>query len=114
MKPMRRLNRRSFLGRVVGAAALGGPALLVLPGRAEALQVTDNDRGPNADPVGRGRGLTDGDIGASSDPPGGGRRGCTDRDAGENSDPAGRGRGNGITDRDVAPNADPARCGRRR
>src|ERR1700710_1826254 len=85
MKPTRKLSRRSFLGRVAGGAIAGGAALTVLGGRAEA-QVTDGDRGPNADPAGRGRGVSD-------------------SDSGPNADPAGRGRGSasGITDSDSGP-----------
>jgi hypothetical protein len=47
MKIKRKLNRRSFLGAIVGAGALAGSA-----GRT-AAQPADNDHGPNADPVGR-------------------------------------------------------------
>ena len=89
MKPTRKLSRRSFLGRVAGGAIAGGAALTVLGGPAEAFQVTDSDTGPNADPVGRGRG----------------GRSCSDSDTGRNADPGGRGRRcgggrTGITDSD--------------
>lgn len=102
MKPTRKLTRRSFLGRVAGGVA-GGAALIAtgIP-EAEAFQVTDNDTGSNADPVGRGRGNRRR-----------GQRACTDNDRGANSDPAGRGRGNGRTDSDSGRNADRAGCGRR-
>src|SRR3954469_8252091 len=93
MKPTRKLSRRSFLGRVAGGAIAGGAALTVLGGRAEA-QITDGDRGPNSDRVGRGRGISDTDSGPNSDPPGRGRgSGPTDSDSGPNADAAGHGRG---------------------
>lgn len=116
MKPVRRLSRRSFLGRVVGGAAIGGSALLVLGGTAEAYQVTDNDSGPNSDPPGRGRGrsgLSDSDpVDAAGNGRGARHATCTDSDSGPNSDGAGRGRGNGVSDNDSGANADAARCGR--
>jgi hypothetical protein len=117
MKAVRRLSRRSFLGRVVGGAAVGGSALLVLGGQAEAFQVTDSDSGPNSDPPGRGRGSRSGLSDSDPVDPGGNGRGprhatCTDSDAGPNSDGAGRGRGNNVTDGDSGSNADAARCGR--
>ncbi len=99
MKTTRRLSRRSFLTRVAGGAVAGGGALVMLGGTAQALQVTDADAAPNADPPNRGRG----NVRIS---------GCTDRDQGSNSDPAGNGRGNRVTDRDTGPNSDPANCGR--
>src|SRR3954470_13444867 len=102
MKAMRRLSRRSFLGRVAGGAIAGGAAL-VLPGGTAEAQVTDTDRGPNADAPGRGRGATDSDSGGSAGPAGRGRGGTSDSDSGPNADPAGRGRGSrgsGITDSD--------------
>lgn len=117
MKPLRRLSRRSFLGRVVGGVVAGGGALTLLTDKARALQVTDNDSGPNSDPPGGGRGhrtgLTDGDP---VDPAGNGRGrrtpGCTDADTGANADVANQGRGNGVTDNDTAAYADPRNCGR--
>ena len=117
MKPTRRLSRRSFLGRVAGGAVVGGGALMVLAGKAEAVQVTDGDSGPGSDPAGRGRGaLTDSDSGPNADPPGYGRgqrtTACTDTDAGPNSDGAGQGRGSGVTDGDAGSYADAAGCGR--
>lgn len=101
MKTTRKLSRRSFLTRVAGGAAVAGGALVVLGGTAEALQTTDSDSGPNADPPNRGRGSNR-------------IRGCTDNDSGSNADPAGNGRGNRTTDSDQGPNSDPPRCGRGR
>jgi hypothetical protein len=112
MKNLRKLSRRSFMSRVVGGAVVGGGAMMALGGRASALQVTDNDTGPNSDPANR-TGLTDRDP---SDPAGNApvrRRACSDNDSGSNSDPAGRGRGNGRSDNDSGANSDPAGCGRR-
>ena len=99
MKPTRKLSRRSFLTRVAGGAVIGGGALVVLGGTAQALQVTDSDQEPNADPANRGRGNTR-------------IRNCTDSDQGPNADPANNGRGNRQTDSDAGPNSDPANCGR--
>lgn len=119
MKNMRKLSRRSFMARVVGGTVAGGAALVVLGGRAEALQVSDSDSGPNSDPAGRGyTGVTDSDSGPNSDRPDHGRsrpsRACSDSDSGPNSDLAGRGRGSGVTDNDTGANSDPVRCGRSR
>ena len=50
MKVTRKLTRRSFLGRVAGGAVLGGGALVLMGGSAEALQITDSDSGPIAIP----------------------------------------------------------------
>lgn len=97
MKPIRKLSRRSFLGRVAGGAVAGAGALVVLSGPAEALQ-SDSDSGPNSDPANSPRN----------------RRVCTDRDQGPNSDPSNRGRGSGYNDSDSGPNSDPANCGRAR
>ena len=52
MNSTRKLSRRSFLTRVAGGAVVGGGALLMLPGKAQA-QVSDNDTGPHADRTGR-------------------------------------------------------------
>jgi hypothetical protein len=128
MKPTRKLSRRSFLGRVAGGAIVGGAALTVLTGPAEAMQASDSDSGPNADPSGRGRGnpnCSDSDSGQYGDPGGRGRRcgrtntGCSDSDSGQNGDPSGRGRRcgggrgtSGLTDRDTGRYADPAGNGR--
>jgi hypothetical protein len=120
MKITRKLSRRSFMGRVVGGAVATGGALVMLSGRAEALQVSDSDSGPNADQAGHGRtGVTDGDSGPNADRAGHGRRraggrACTDSDSGPNADGAGHGRGNGVTDNDTGSNSDPVRCGRGR
>jgi hypothetical protein len=121
MKAMRGLSRRSFLERVAGGA-IAGAALIVMGAPAQALQITDSDSGPNADPAngGRGnRGHTDADRGPNADPAGQGR-GISDFDRGSNADPAGRGRRRGgcrgITDSDSGNGiwTDPARCGRGR
>jgi hypothetical protein len=114
MKTDRKLSRRSFLGRVVGGTVAGG-AFVALASRAEALQVSDSDSGPNSDPPGRGRtGVTDSDSGPNSDRPNHGRsrsgRPCTDSDTGPNADRAGSGRGNGRSDSDPT---DRAGCARR-
>ncbi|MGZ8335084.1 MAG: twin-arginine translocation signal domain-containing protein [Allosphingosinicella sp.] len=122
MSEKRKLSRRSFMGRVVGGAVAGGGALVLLSGRAEALQVSDSDSGGNSDPAGRGyTGYSDSDSGGNADRANHGRsrqgartsaRGCTDNDSGPNSDRAGAGRGNGVTDNDSGSNADRAGCGR--
>ena len=123
MSEIRKLSRRSFLGKVVGGAAVG--ALAITVGATEAQAQTDSDP---YDPIGGGRGrrtgITDSDRGANADPAGngrGGRRsGITDSDSGANADPAGNGRGRGrtgLTDSDSGGWADPAgngRGGRRR
>ena len=118
MKTTRKLSRRSFLGRVAGGAIVGGAALTVLGERAQALQVSDSDSGPNADPPGRGRtGVTDSDSGSNSDRPGHGRRarsGVTDNDTGGGADPAGNGRGRrACSDSDTGNGSDPVSRGRR-
>jgi len=123
MKPLHKLNRRSFLGQVAGGAVSLG-ALGAFTGAARAQTgpytgVTDNDSGSYADNAGHGRGpggnasghpqaqtgITDRDP---SDPSGGGRgtyTGYSDSDSGANSDPSGGGRRGqrpqtGITDGD--------------
>jgi hypothetical protein len=125
MKPTRKLNRRSFFAAVAGGVALTGALGIVLPQEAQALQGSDSDSGPNADPPGGGRGsrnCTDSDSGRYSDPAGQGRhcgarapvRNCSDSDSGRYGDPAGRGRRcggggrrrTGITDRDSGRYAD--------
>ena len=92
MKTDRKLSRRSFLGRVVGGTVAGGAFVALATTRAEAIQASDRDTGPNADPAGRGR------------------TGLTDSDSGPNADQPGRGRGNGRSDSDPT---DRAGCGRR-
>ena len=96
---VRKVSRRSFLGRVLGGAVIGTVAVIAAAEPAEA-QYTDSDP---YDPVGRGRGyrrrrrrgwtgITDRDP---YDPVGNGRgrrrrrRICTDRDP---YDPVNRGR----------------------
>jgi hypothetical protein len=74
MKPTRKLSRRSFLAAVAGGAAVAGAAA--------AVQRSDNDTGPRADPPGRGT-----------------RTGLTDRDR---ADRPGRGTHSGVTDSDGA------------
>ena len=113
MKNLRKLSRRSFMSRVVGGAVVGGGAIAVLGGTAQAFQVTDADTGQNSDPANR-TGLTDSDSG---DRAGNGqgarrRRPCTDSDSGPNADQAGQGRGNGVTDSDSGSNSDRPGCGR--
>ena len=82
----RKLVRRSFLGRVLGAAALlaagAGAAASVRPPRRGTC--SDTDTGPSADPPNRWYG--DRDSGAGSDPLGPVPRFLTDRDAGPNAD----------------------------
>lgn len=122
MKDLRKVSRRSFMKRVVGGAVAGGGALVMLSGRAEALQVTDRDTGSNSDAPGRGyTGYSDSDSGSNADRANHGRsrqgrtsRGCTDNDSGPNADGAGQGRGNGVTDNDSGSNSDRAGCGRGR
>ena len=119
MKPVRRINRRSFFGQVAGGAVAAG-AVGLISGQARAWQtgpytgISDNDSGGHADNAGHGRGpggnasgqpaqpqpgqtgYSDSDSGANADPSGGGRRGrreqtgITDQDP---SDPYGQGRG---------------------
>lgn len=128
MKIVRKVNRRSFLTSVTGAA-FGGGALALVAGDSPALAqgCTDTDSGTSSDPGGQGRrctgrvrtGYSDRDSGASADPAGYGRQGgppqnnITDSDP---RDPVGRGRGtgirSGITDSDSGPNADPGGNGR--
>lgn len=104
----RRAATRTVVAAGLGLAAMAGPA--------EAQRgPTDRDEGPNRDPPGGGRLLSDVDP---SDPPGRGRgaprSGITDNDSGANADPPGTGRGmrQGITDTDEGPDADPAGNGR--
>ena len=127
MKATRKLNRRSFLGRVAGGAtAVGAMGLIASDASAFALDqgCSDSDSGPNSDPGGSGRSCrsscSDSDSGPNSDPGGRGRScgqraACTDSDRGPNADPGGRGRSCGrtnVTDYDRGPNADPPGYGR--
>jgi hypothetical protein len=114
----RKVSRRSFLGKVLGGAAIGAVAIVGGATEAEAQRCTDRDP---YDRVGNGRwcrrrrrrtGCTDRDPG---DRVGNGRcrrrrYGITDSDPG---DPVGRGRGrrSGITDSDPG---DPVGRGRGR
>jgi hypothetical protein len=130
MSEKKRLNRRSFMTRVVGAAAAIG-ATAAVTGEAAAQNYTgrtDSDTGSYADRAGYGRtGLTDNDSGNGSDRAGygrggggggGGTTGLTDSDAGGNADRAGNGRGatrnspTGLTDGDSGSYADRASYGR--
>lgn len=125
-----RLNRRSFMARVVGASALGGGALSLVLGRSFAQTplsrscLTDTDSTDRPD-YGTRTGLTDTDTtdraergtltrrtdSDAHDPANRGRSwrcaartGVTDRDSGANADLAGYGRGgraNGVTDSDA-------------
>ena len=75
MAVARRINRRSFLGRVSGGILdLGAMGLVTGEARAQS-GCTDSDTGPDADPSNNDRRCTR-------------RSGCSDRDAG---DPGGRG-----------------------
>jgi hypothetical protein len=113
MKPLRRLNRRSFLGQVAGGGAAFG-ALGLIGGAAQAQTgpytgVTDSDSGSHADNAGHGRGPGGN---ASGQPQSGPQTGVTDSDP---TDPVGRGRGGqtGYSDSDSGANADPSGRGRR-
>jgi len=116
----KRLNRRSFMSRVAGAAVLAGGAAGIVTGTAKAQNYTgrtDSDSGSNADRSGYGRtGLSDSDSGSGADRAGygrGGHQGVTDHDTGAYADPAGRGRGSsGMSDSDSGRYADPAGRGR--
>lgn len=124
-----RPSRRSFLAQVAGGAVTFGATGIVTGASAQvrtwsateaacASGVTDSDGGPDADPVGNGRGtgVSDSDSGAGADPAGKGRghgSGVTDRDSGAHADPAGEGRGRErLTDRDIGFQADPIGRGR--
>ena len=135
MKPVRSINRRSFLARVVGSAVVGGPALAMLGTRAVAqeprmvvdtdpsdparLPLTDRDEGATADPANFGRGgadqrragVTDADIGPAKDPPELGR-GPVRPERTSNSRPSVAPR-RPVSDSDSGANADVAGYGRR-
>ena len=130
MRQRRKLNRRSFLGRVLGGVAVGGGALVAMNGSAAAHPVSDND---TSDPGGGGRSTahfphSDTDQGAGSDPAGtAGRLGhFSDSDTGAGADPVNHGRRHSdsdpgdpanqrrsFTDGDTGPGADPVNRGRR-
>lgn len=113
MDRIRKLDRRSFLARVVGGT-LGGSGLLVLgasacatPPEAEAGRRMIVDTDP-ADPAREASeqsptpapnsAISDSDTGPNADPVArgrAGRRGITDSDSGPNADAAGSGRGGG-------------------
>ena len=126
MKTVRKLNRRSFLGRVAGGLVFGG-SLGLVGAEAAAFQrvqtgLTDSDSGSNSDDAGYGRGgqnaISDNDP---RDPAGQGvnvrnrgqgpQTGVTDRDP---TDRRGEGRGatTGFSDSDSGANADPSMGGR--
>lgn len=107
------LSRRSFLTRVVGAAAMTGSAGAITGcGTTGAYTgITDQDGGFYADRAGHGRGTV--------------RTGITDSDEGRNRDAVGAGRGGagrntygrqrtGVTDADSGRGADAPGYGRRR
>ena len=124
MEPTRKPSRRSFMGQVLGGAAIGG-SLVLVSGRAQAQtysgvtdsdtgnprdrpgygtgvrnRYTDRDTGPNADRQFEGRGPAARGEGATSGQGryGGIGSGCSDSDGGQGSDPGGRGvRCNGQT-----------------
>lgn len=126
MEGRSKLNRRSFMERVIGGVATGGAIALVAgSARAQNVQysgVTDADTGNGADRPGYGTGTrsvhTDSDTGPSADAQFHGRgpaargeggvsgtgrygeapSGCSDSDGGPGADPGGRGvRCNGQT-----------------
>lgn len=98
------LNRRSFLGRVVGGAVLAGGASALVAGSAARAQTTDSDP---SDGYGRGRGSGTGATDSDPTDAGGrGRSGVTDSDP---TDGSGRGRGRRASDSDPT---DPAAASR--
>ncbi|MBC7986966.1 MAG: twin-arginine translocation signal domain-containing protein [Sphingomonadaceae bacterium] len=135
MTARRRLDRRSFLGRVAGGAVAMGGTLSLLGGKAHAYQLTDCDP---TDPSGGGRtgrsGVTDSDptdrsgcgrgTGQHTTPSSSGNQtytGVTDADSGPGADRGGYGRGGGavtqqqptaVTDSDTGAYADPVGRGR--
>jgi len=83
MKPSRRLSRRSFMAAVAGAAGA------MAAGTAAAVQRSDNDIGPRADPPNRGTRSGLSDVDRADRPGRGTMSGITDTDA---ADQPGRGR----------------------
>ena len=118
MKPTRKISRRSFLHRV-GGGAIGAGSFLALTGCATTgysdsdpydppgggggyggrygRGYSDDDRGPYADPPGRGRGGGGGGYSDNdpTDPVGRGRGGGGGYSDSDPTDPVGRGRGGG-------------------
>ena len=83
MRASRKLNRRSFVGTVLGGVVVSGGATLLVTGRADAQNV-------------RYTGVTDSDTGEHADRPGygtGTRSQYTDQDRGPNADAQFHGRG---------------------
>ena len=125
MRPVRKLNRRSFLSRVVGIAGLAGGSAIVA-GAAHAgpdrdpydapapmpCNPTDRDSGPAADPIGSGRGPGVPMSEANARRCRRMRERPTDNDSGSSGDLPGCGRPEtGITDRDSGANGDPPQRG---
>jgi hypothetical protein len=105
MKPVRKLNRRSFFSQVAGAAFVGSAAAVAGAARAQTgpyTGVTDTDSGSHADNAGHGRGPGGNAYGQPAQPlPN--QTGYSDSDTGPNADPSGggrRGRATGVTDSD--------------
>lgn len=123
MKPERTVNRRSFLVRVAGGAALGGGgALALLRGSGAMAQnvrysgVTDCDAGQGADRPGYGTGVrnqyTDSDTGPGADPRCRGRGSNTGANTGTQYNPNIQPNQARCSDSDYGPNGDPGGYGR--
>lgn len=140
MKTERKLNRRSFVTKVVGGTIVIGGAASIIVGPAYAQnysgvtdcdagqgadrpgygtgnrnQFTDRDTGPNADPRCHGRGPNGRSEGSPSGFGGyGGEQattGCSDTDGGSGADPGGRGiRCNGRTPYNRYPPTNTRHC----
>lgn len=96
MSDKKRLNRRSFLTRVAGGAAVIGGAMSLVSGTAQA-QITDRDP-TDGGGNGRGTGRTDRDpTDGACNGRGATPTGHTDTDP---RDPRGNGRGTGRSDSD--------------
>jgi len=104
----RNVNRRSFMARIIGGAALSGTALSLVTGQANAQRYTGRSDSDPTDRAGYGQnqtGVTDHD---STDRANQGRNttGYSDNDSGPQADPANGGRGrdrpppSGVSDRD--------------